>query len=82
MKYSVNKTNHCDFKTVEIGRYAPRAYFVPHRLKADAVSADWKTQRFESDMVTLLSGEWDFKYYAKKSKKEKKNALERLKKKV
>ena len=68
MKYSINKTNHCDFKTVEIGRYAPRAYFVPHRLKADAVSADWKTQRFESDMVTLLSGEWDFKYYAKKSK--------------
>ena len=68
MKYSINKTNHCDFKTVEIGRYAPRAYFVPHRLKSDAVSADWKTQRFESDMVTVLSGEWDFKYYPKKSK--------------
>lgn len=68
MKYILDKLNHCTFKTVEQGRLAPRAYAVPHSAKAAAQSADYKTERYNSDMVTVLSGEWDFKYYKKKSK--------------
>lgn len=68
MKYVLNKTNHVNFKTVELGRLAPRAYAIPHSKKADAVSADYKTERYNSDIVTILNGEWDFKYYKKKSK--------------
>lgn len=68
MKYIIDKNNHCTFKTVETGRLAPRAYAVPHSKKTDAVRADYKTERYNSDIVTVLSGEWEFKYYKKKSK--------------
>ncbi len=68
MKYILDKSNHCTFKTIESGRLAPRAYGIPHTLKEDAVKADYKTERYNSDMVTVLSGEWEFKYYKKKSK--------------
>ena len=36
MKYTLNKTNHYNFKTMEIGRLAPRAYAIPHSKKEDA----------------------------------------------
>ncbi len=68
MKYIIDKSNHCDFKIFEDGRLSPRAYGIPHSKKRDAQKADYKTQRYESDMVTVLSGKWDFKYYKKKSK--------------
>ena len=68
MKYTLNKVNHYDFKTVEIGRLAPRAYAIPHSKREDAVNSDYKTERYNSDIVTVLSGEWEFKYYKKKSK--------------
>ena len=68
MKYTLNTQNHCDFKTMEIGRLSPRAYFIPYNDKNLLKKTEINTERFESSMVTLLSGEWDFKYYKKKSK--------------
>lgn len=68
MKYIIDKLNHCTFKTIELGRLAPRAYGIPHTKKVDAVNADYKTERYNSDIVKVLSGEWEFKYYKKKSK--------------
>ena len=68
MKYSLNTVNHCDFDVMEISRYAPRAYFIPFKSSKDAKKADYKTERYNSDIVKVLSGEWDFKYYKKKSK--------------
>ena len=68
MKYVLDKTNHSSFKVVEKGRLAPRAYAIPHSKKESAVNADYKTERYNSDVVTVLSGEWEFKYYKKKSK--------------
>ncbi|MBQ6837959.1 MAG: hypothetical protein IJO44_03895, partial [Clostridia bacterium] len=68
MKYTINKLNHCTFEIMEEGRLAPRAYAIPHSKKEDAKNACYKTERFNSDVVTVLSGEWDFKYYKKKSK--------------
>ncbi len=67
MKYILDKNNHHDFKMVECGRLAPRAYAVPHTKKKDARKADYKTERYNSDIVRVLSGEWDFRYYKKKS---------------
>lgn len=68
MKYILDKTNHCDFKTLETGRLGARAYAIPHTEKKAAQTVDYKTERYNSDIVTVLSGEWDFKYYKKKSK--------------
>ncbi len=67
MKYILDKENHHDFKRVEAGRLAPRAYAIPHSKKKDARKADYKTERYNSDLVRILSGEWEFKYYKKKS---------------
>lgn len=67
MKYILDKENHYDFKKVEAGRLAPRAYAIPHSKKKDARKADYKTERYNSDLVRILSGEWEFKYYKKKS---------------
>ena len=68
MKYIIDKENHCGFKKYEKGRLAPRAYSIPHKKAKDAKKADYKTERFNSDIVEVLSGEWEFKYYKKKSK--------------
>ena len=68
MKYVLDKINHHTFEVVEKGRLSPRAYAIPHTKKADAVKSDYKRERYESDIVTILSGEWDFRYYSKKSK--------------
>ena len=40
MKYALNKVNHYDFKTMEIGRLAPRAYAIPHSKKDAAINAE------------------------------------------
>ena len=68
MKYLLDKQNHCTFKSYEKGRLAPRAYSIPHTTKKAAQKADYKTERYNSDIVTVLSGDWGFKYYKKKSK--------------
>ncbi len=68
MKYILDKANHSTFKMIEAGRLAPRAYAIPHSKKDSAEKADYKTERYNSDIVTVLSGEWEFKYYKKKSK--------------
>ena len=68
MKYLINKTNHCDFKTIAVNRLDPRAYFIAHSTRLKAYETDYCYERYQSDVVTVLSGEWDFKYYKKKSK--------------
>lgn len=68
MKYSLNFENHISFKSFERNRLAPRAYFIPDRSKKAKLSANYKTERYESSMVRVLSGEWDFKYYKSKAK--------------
>lgn len=64
MIYSMNKKNYKDFSVVEIGKLPARAYFIPFRTKEKLLSTDFMTERYSSDAVTVLSGEWDFRYYA------------------
>jgi beta-galactosidase len=67
MKYTINRTNHCDFDTYEINKRNGRAYFIPYGSKERLKSTPIASERYSSDMVQVLSGEWDFKYFAQKS---------------
>jgi len=68
MKYTINRTNHKEFDFYEINKRAGRAYFIPYSSKEVLEKTPIASERFSSDIVKVLSGEWDFKYYAKKSK--------------
>ena len=64
MKYTVNRTNFNDFKVFEINKLEGRAYMIPYSSKEKLSSVPFKKERVSSDMVRVLSGKWDFKYYA------------------
>lgn len=65
MKYTINTTNFRDFNVAEINRLSPRAYFIPYSSKESLCEQNTLTERYNSSMVTVLNGEWDFKYYEK-----------------
>jgi beta-galactosidase len=65
MKYTINTKNFRDFDTAEINKLSPRAYFIPYSSMEKLCQQDVLTERYNSDMVTVLNGEWDFKYYEK-----------------
>ncbi len=67
MKYGINKTNFNDFSVFEINKLEGRAYAIPYSSKDTLMKTVFKKERVSSDMVRLLSGEWDFKYYASNS---------------
>lgn len=64
MKYSINRENYRAFETVEINKCEGRAYFIPYSDRDVLAATDFHKERFSSDLVRVLSGEWDFKYYA------------------
>ena len=63
MEYKLNTTNYRDFKVIEDNKLAGRAYFIPYSKKEMLCAVDLKHERTDSDLVEVLSGEWDFKYY-------------------
>ncbi len=63
MKYTVNKTNYRDFDTFEINRREGRAYFIPYSDRKTLEGTCFEKERVSSDLVRILSGEWDFVYY-------------------
>ena len=65
MKYIINTTNFRDFNVAEVGKLSPRAYFIPYASKEKLCEQNVLTERYNSSMVTILNGEWDFKYYDK-----------------
>ncbi|HOO25527.1 MAG TPA: glycoside hydrolase family 2 TIM barrel-domain containing protein, partial [Clostridiales bacterium] len=67
MKYTINRTNHHDFETYELNKRAARAYFIPYSQKSVLERTALKDERYNSDLVEVLSGQWDFSYFAKKS---------------
>ncbi len=67
MKYTVKKNLHSDFSVMEIGKLPGRAYFIPYKTKDKLKSTDIFAERYSSDMVEILSGDWDFKFYKKAS---------------
>lgn len=67
MKYSVNRAIHSDFNVIDENKLPARAYFIPFSNNDALSKTDYKNERYNSDRVVLLSGEWDFKYYNKLS---------------
>ena len=59
MKYLINKTNHCDFKTIAVNRLDPRAYFIAHKKKSDAKKVKMQTpapvEKVEVEEQPILS---------------------------
>ncbi len=63
MIYSIRKNLHNQFGIFEKNKLAPRAYGIPYGDKEALASTPYCKERYASDMVEVLSGEWDFKFY-------------------
>ncbi len=69
MKYQIKKLEVNNFDVIEQGKMLGRSYFIPYSKKEALKKTDALTQRYSSDMVTVLSGDdWKFKYYEKLSR--------------
>lgn len=67
MKYTISRKLHTDFKIYEENKLNERSYFIPFSSSAALAETDYKNERYKSDRITMLSGEWDFAYYEKLS---------------
>lgn len=67
MKYSIKRNLHTDFNVFEENKLPARSYFIPFSSEDCIKKTDYKNERYLSDRVTMLSGEWDFAYYDKLS---------------
>ncbi|MCH5191024.1 MAG: hypothetical protein J1F23_02545 [Oscillospiraceae bacterium] len=65
MKYLINRENFRQFDISEINKLPGRAYFIPYSDKSALTAQTPITERYNSSMVHILNGEWDFKYYDK-----------------
>lgn len=67
MKYSIHRNLHTDFSIYEENKLDARSYFIPFSSVKKLVKTDYKNERYKSDRIMMLSGEWDFAYYEKLS---------------
>lgn len=67
MKYKLKKDFYLDIKTFAVNTLEPRSYFIPFASEKEARGCDELEERENSSLVQLLSGEWDFAYYPKRS---------------
>ena len=67
MEYSIRNENYRNFDLFEVNKLKPRAYAIPFNSLRKLKATDCLTERYKSDCVRVLSGEWDFKYYEKSS---------------
>lgn len=66
MQYTLNRSNYRDFGKFEENVLPARAYFIPYTDKTALCGTDACTERYNSDLVSVLSGDdWSFKYYEK-----------------
>lgn len=64
MKYSINRTNYNDFSVYEINKLEGRGYSIPYSSVDTLKKVSLKKERTSSDIVRVLSGKWDFKYFS------------------
>lgn len=67
MEYSIHRNLHTDFSIFEENKLDARSYFIPFSSVKKLAKTDYKNERYKSDRVIMLSGEWDFAYYEKLS---------------
>ena len=63
MKYQIIKNIHNNFSVFEKNKLFPRAYAVAYSSFEKLSETCFKKERYSSDIVTVLSGEWNFKFY-------------------
>ncbi len=68
MKYQIKKLEANNFDLFEQNKLPGRAYAIPYRDRDLLLRQSVLTERYESDMVTVLSGDWQFRYYEKISR--------------
>ena len=64
MIYNLKTNNYKTFEIYKENVLEPRSYFIPFDNKDDMLATDIRTERYNSSMVAVLSGEWKFKYYS------------------
>ncbi len=63
MKYSIKKLDINNFSIYEENKLRGRTYFIPYTDKTKLLKQTALTERFSSEIVTVLSGDWKFRYY-------------------
>lgn len=63
MVYNIDKKLYRTFKIFEKNQLAPRAYAVPYSNIGVLEKTPLHDERYSSDIVRVLSGDWDFKFY-------------------
>ena len=63
MKYNIKKLLINNFDYYEENKLPGRSYFIPYNDKKLLSKKTALDERYGSDMVCVLSGEWSFKYY-------------------
>ncbi len=67
MIYNLKTDNYKTFSVFKDNVLTPRSYFIPFSSREEMMDTDIRTERFNSSMTAVLSGEWNFKYYDKVS---------------
>jgi len=67
LKYNIKTDNYKNFSVYKDNVLQPRSYFIPFKSEKAMRKTDIRTERYSSDTVTVLSGEWDFVYYKRVS---------------
>ncbi len=68
MKYQIKKLRINDFDVFEQNKLAGRSYFIPYGDKERLLGQSSLTERYSSDKVTVISGDWKFRYFEKISR--------------
>lgn len=68
MKYQIKKLEANNFDVFSVGKLDARSYFIPYTDRALLEKQTALSERYSSDMVTVLSDDnWGFKYFDKLS---------------
>ena len=65
MKYSIKKLNINNIDVYEENKLSPRSYFIPSKNKNKLAKTDALNNRYKSDTVKVISGQWDFYFINK-----------------
>lgn len=65
MIYRFEHRNFNDFSVFEDNKLPARAYFIPFSGQDECKKSTYLNEREKSRLVTLLSGNWDFRYFAR-----------------
>lgn len=63
MIYNLKTNNYKTFEIYKENVLEPRSYFIPFENRDECLATDIRTERYNSSMTAVLSGEWKFKYF-------------------